>query len=89
MEEYKKELLEKDKEITRLSFLNKEQEEDGKTYELKLRVLEEKVHRLEQENRDLEREMKDVEKSAMNQSSVKYFNMELEVEKYKNLAAEL
>ena len=33
--------------------------------------------------------MKDVEKGAMNQSSVKYFNMELEVEKYKNLAVEL
>ncbi len=52
-------------------------------YELKIKVFEEKILRLEQENREMEKEVKEMEKSVLAQSSVKHFNLELELERYK------
>jgi hypothetical protein len=69
--------------MARLRYLNKELEEDGKTYELKVRVFEEKVVRLEQENREMEKELKEMERSVLAQSTVRHFNLELELERYK------
>lgn len=70
-------MLEKDKEITRLRYLNKELEEDIKTYELKVKVFEEKIGRLEMDNRELEKEVKDMEKNLLGKSQVKYFNLQI------------